>query len=165
MTALAEVFDKEITETLFSVYWKVLEPFRDDESIQALNKCLTSCRFFPKPADLLESLQGKEEDRATQAWEIVDRAMRTQGNYVSVDFGDSRIHQAIEMLGGWSYLGTITEDEWKWKRKEFESAYRALQGNGGLDHVSGLIEQENAPRGYKVPTPRRIGTPRKRLLQ
>lgn len=164
MAALAEVFDKEITETLLGVYWKVLEPFSDEEAMGSLNRCLVSCRFFPKPADLLESLKGKEEDRATQAWELVDQTMRRVGNYQSVDFGDQKIHRVIELMGGWPYLGTLDENEWKWKRKEFESAYRALQGTGGPERVAGLIEQTNAPLGYEVPEPKRLSNG-KRLLQ
>ena len=164
MAALAEVFDKEISETLLAVYWQVLEPYQDDEALKALNSCLKGCKFFPKPADILEFLQGKVDDRAVQAWEQVDKTMREHGNYVSVDFGDSKIHRVIELLGGWSYLGTLTEDEWKWKRKEFESAYRAIQGNGGPARVAGLIEQSNAPFGYEGSELVQIGHG-KRLLQ
>lgn len=165
MAALAEVFDKETTETLLAVYWQVLEPFSDEQAIQALNRCLVSCRFFPKPADLLESLQGKEEDRATQAWELVDKTMRQVGNYQSINFGDPKIHRAIEMLGGWPYLGTLDESEWKWKRKEFESAYRAIQGHSGPSQVAGLIEQSNSPLGYEVPAPIQIVPNNRKLLQ
>lgn len=165
MTAIAEIFDKTISEPLLMVYWKLLEPFSDEDAIRALNLALTSCKFFPKPADILEHLQGKQEDQAIQAWVLVDEAMRRHGNYVSLNFGDPKIHRVIELMGGWEYLGTLDEKEWTWKRKEFESAYRAIVGEGGPPKITGFIEQRNRAQGFDFPETLQIGEKKGRPLQ
>lgn len=143
MTMLGELFDKEISKTLQTVYWDILQPFDDERCVMAFNQVVKECKFFPKPVEILVFLQGTSEDKAVQAWALVDNAMRKTGNYESLDFGDPKIHQCIEILGGWSQLGTLTEDEWKWKRKEFESLYKALPEGQGPKSVSGFFELSN----------------------
>jgi hypothetical protein len=148
MTMIGEIFDKAISKPLLEIYWETLKPFLDGECEDAFKKIIATSKFWPKPADFLDILQGNNEEKAVQAWAMVDEAMRKHGNYVSLDFGDPKIHRCIELLGGWDYLGTLTEEEWKWKRKEFKSAYKALPNDQGPEHIAGLIEKDNSVRGY-----------------
>lgn len=157
MMVLSELHGREISDTLMDVYWEVLKAYQDEVAIRALNQVIASCRFFPKPADILDHIHGNREDAATEAWLKVDKAMRHNGNYQSINFGDPKIHNCIELLGGWHYLGTLTEDEWKWKRKEFESAYRSIRSLAGPNHVAGLFEMDAAKNGFERKEPLRIG--------
>ena len=169
MGLLSLTFDKEITKPLNDVYFAILKNYDDESCEKAFMECLTGCKFFPKPAELLEAMNGAETDKATEAWAKVDKAMREIGNYDSVDFGDRKIHKCIEILGGWDYLGTLTEADWKWKRKEFESLYKGIQSADGPDYIPGLAEKNNALlgrvelKGYELPTPERVGVPVKSL--
>ena len=151
MAGMGEVFDKEITRTVSQVYWGALAPFSDEQCDQAFNMALATCKFFPKPADLLEIIRGREQDKAVEAWMIVDRAMREHGTYASLNFGDPKILACIESLGGWEYLGTLDEREWAYKRKEFESMYRARTSVGAPDHIAGIHEKNNLLRGFEEP--------------
>ncbi len=169
MTLLGELFDKEISPLLRDTYWKVLDGFDDVECERAFQETIKTCKFFPKPVELLEVINGTEADKAVEAWAKVDKAMREIGNYDSVDFGDRKIHKCIEMLGGWDYLGTLTESDWKWKRKEFESLYHGIKSEDGPDYIPGLAEKNNALlgrvelKGYELPAPEKAGAPGKSL--
>jgi hypothetical protein len=60
MTMLCELHDKILSDMMKDLYWKVLEPFTDEECERAFKELIYSTRFFPKPVDLIEILQGKK---------------------------------------------------------------------------------------------------------
>ena len=151
MAALNEIFDsgKELSAMKTELYFKCLESYPIEEVEFAARK-LIDCRTtasFPKPAEFIECIEGNNKDKPANAWALVDQAMRKHGNYVSVNFGDRKIHRCLEMLGGWEYLGTLSEDEWKWKRKEFETLYAALPDQGP-DYLPGYFEKTNLEKGF-----------------
>jgi len=151
MAGIGIIFDKDISDNIASIYWNILEPFPDEDCEKAFNQIIATCKFFPKPVEFLEILRGRSEDDSTRAWILVDEAMRKHGNYSSLDFGEPKIHRIVEMLGGWDYLGTLTEEDWKSKRKEFESLYQAIKRPDGPDRVIGICEKANEPRGFESP--------------
>jgi hypothetical protein len=90
-------------------------------------------------------------NQATLAWLRALNALQRHGNYVSIEFtGDHVIHSVIESMGGWGRFGEMERrDEPMW-RAEFERYYEALGEQGNHPpHLVGIIEQENAWRGYK----------------
>ena len=123
MAALGEIFDKDISKTLSLVYWKTLEPYPDKECEKAFNSIITTAKFWPKPAELLEALNGTDEEAAINAWTKVSMAVRTIGPYKPVQFDDSAIHSALEAMGGWVEFQNCSMNDWKWKQKEFERIY------------------------------------------
>ena len=149
LNLVSEKYEREVSEAMAKLIWESLKPFDDSYCEVAFKKVLLSGRYYK---DLLPDLQealngGNQSDQAVEAWEMVDWAMRHVGNYDSVNFGDRRIHAVIEMLGGWENLGLITEDEWKWKRKDFESLYKAINPKLGPEYLPGLAEKQNSVRG------------------
>ena len=159
---MGEKYEREVSKSMIQIIWEMLKPFTDDQCETAFKSVLLKRSFFKDLLpDLMEELQGKQEDMAVQAWARVDETMRRVGNYDSVDFVDRRIHKVIEILGGWVYLGTLTEDEWKWKRKEFEATYRAIREDG-LEYLPGVIEEHNSALGFNSPKVINISRPRER---
>lgn len=153
MTLLGELFDKEISDTLKNAYWTTLKPYSDSQCTAAFEAVITKCRFFPKPAELLELISGPETDKAMLAWLRVDKAVRTIGNYESIDFTDDRaINSTIEAMGGWVALCNTSEAEWKWKRKEFENLYPAMtRRTDHPEYLPGTVEIDNVGRMYDAP--------------
>lgn len=150
MAALSEIHNRELSALLNSLYWKTLEPFTDDECERAFKELVFSTKFFPKPADFLEILQGKAEDQGARAWIQVVGAVRRYGNYQSVRFADPVIHSVIEFMGGWGATRDWTDSELKWKQKEFEKMYGIMQRNGKHpEYLPGDIEIQNAANGYE----------------
>lgn len=149
MLALSELHGKDLSPLLFSLYWKTLEPFTDQECELVFKKLVFSARFFPKPVDFLEILRGKIDDQGARAWIQVVDAVRRHGNYQTVRFADPIIHSVIEFMGGWGKTGEWYDSELKWKQKEFEKLYGIMQRNNKHpEHLPGLCEIENAANGH-----------------
>ncbi|MFA5340570.1 MAG: DUF6475 domain-containing protein, partial [Clostridia bacterium] len=113
----------------------------------AFKKIIQSCRFFPKPVDFIEILNGKKQDQATIAWIEVLGAVKSIGNYQSVKFSNPVIHSVINAMGGWENLAaTMTIDEEKWKQKEFEKLYQVMERRGNHPkYLAGAHENSNTP--------------------
>lgn len=154
LTALCEIHDKQISPLLASLYWKVLEPFTDEECEKAFKALIYKSRFFPKPVEFIETIKGTTGDRATTAWLEVLETVARVGHYQSVRFDDPVIHAVIEAMGGWVRLaGDMKADEEKWKQKEFERLYGIFIRNPRDKHpqyLPGLCEITNAAEGYNV---------------
>jgi len=147
MATLCELYDRQISKLLTDLYWKILEPFTDEQCEEAFKEIIYSCRFFPKPADFLDVLQGKKQHQATAAWLKVLNAVARIGNYQSVKFSDPVIHSVINAMGGWPQLCMMSNDEVKWKQKEFERLYEVLSERGGKhpEYLPGASEMSNTP--------------------
>ena len=152
MNGMAAVFDREVNKILIDVYWKILEPFTDEQCEGAFNKIITTSKFWPKPAEIIEIIQGDGSEKAVLAWIKADKAVRNHGPYVSVRFDDPVIHGVIEILGGWAKFQECPGDEWKWRQKEFERLYGIVESRGGKvpEYLPGSVEINNNARGYHV---------------
>jgi len=167
MATFSEIFDKEISKTVTKIYWETLEPFSDEDCEEAFKILLATNTFFPKPVDFLRILKGDPKDTATIAWTKVDEAMRNYGAYLSMNLSDPIAHKVIEHLGGWEYLGSKTEQEWRWLRQDFEVIYNSMNREKamGLDHIEGIMEKTNRAKGHEKFTPKVIQLdPKKRRL-
>jgi len=170
MAALCEIHGKEpLTSITFDIYWKALEPFDDDQCETAFKDVLLHSKFFPKPADLLERLEGRKQDQATLAWLKVLGTIKRVGTYQSVRFDDPVIHSVIQAMGGWIRMGEITNDEMPWKQREFERIYAVIDrpGSKHLEYLPGRTEMDNFSNGYfdHMPKPISIGKSAKNVLQ
>ena len=58
MTAISEMHDKTPSNLLIEIYWKSLQPFTDDQCNQAFSQAVSTCKFFPKPVELIEFITG-----------------------------------------------------------------------------------------------------------
>jgi len=154
LTALCEIHDKQISPLLASLYWKVLEPFTDEECEKAFKALIYKSRFFPKPVEFVEIIKGTSSDQATSAWLEVLATVKRVGQYQSVMFSDPLIHSVIESMGGWVRLaGGMKTDEEIWKQKEFERLYNVLSKNPRdkmPSYLPGLCEIQNTANGYDV---------------
>ena len=147
MTMLCELHDKILSDMMKDLYWKVLEPFTDEQCEKAFKEIIYSNKFFPKPADFKEILCGKIKNIATSKWIDVFNAVARVGNYYSVKFSDPVIHSVINAMGGWPKLCEMTNDEAKWKQKEFERLYEVISERDGKhpDYLPGAFETSNTP--------------------
>jgi len=152
ITALCELHDKKLSQTLADIYWESLKQFTDEQCIKVFKELILTSRFFPKPVDFIEILKGKEEHNATIAWIEVLNAVKSVGNYQSVKFSDPVIHSVIQVMGGWEKLAsTMTSDEEKWKQKEFEKLYQVMERRGKHpEYLPGTHEMENFRMGNEL---------------
>lgn len=84
--------------------------------------------FFPRPGEIIATIEGDPETRAALAWERVCRAMHHVGSDAPITFDDPALHAAIELLGGWEVVGmwSVTHeiDELGFKGVEFRRLYK-----------------------------------------
>jgi len=151
MAALCEVHGREpLTKTLADIYWKALEPFPDAVCCDAFKYLILHSKFFPKPSEFLEILEGRDKDQSIIAWMKVLRALRGVGTYQSIEFDDHAIHSAIKTMGGWVAFGDILEKDLPWKQREFERIYnivsRYRENHPG--YLPGRTELQNFAAGY-----------------
>jgi len=151
MVALGEVFDKKITHELLEIYWRILEHLSMEKLQEVFDRALRTCRFFPKPAELLELANGNIDAQAELAWNMLLKAIKA-GAHVSVIFEDGHIADVVQSMGGWENVCSWTIGELKYRHREFCDAYKALVSTFGGPappaKVVGQIEQQNAAMGY-----------------
>lgn len=140
--------EEPMSEFRTMAYLKALEPYSDAQIEEAMWKAASACKFFPKPAELLEFLDGSPNDKAWEAWETLLDAIARIGPWKSVEFQDSRITRVVEVLGGWLKVCEWTEEELKWRREEFLSAYKSLKEGGQVRALPGITHLENSRNGY-----------------
>ncbi len=172
LAGLAEVFNthgKEMSAVAVELYFRTLKDLAIEE-VEAACIELVGGRVFngmPKPAEIREAARGTREDAALLAWQKLDRAVRRIGPYESVQFDDPVIHSAVEMMGGWTEIQNCSAEDWRvWRRKDFERAYQTLAKRWDHpEHLPGLIELDNGPKGFEVPKPVRIGFEERKRLE
>ena len=148
MVTMAQICKQEITELILDAYWKVLEPYTDEQCEKAFNVILETAKFWPKPSDILEAIKGKHEDRALKVYQHAYETACKVGAYRSVQFADAKIHSVIKLMGGWSKFCHVQESERVWQQKEFERIYNGL--SNAMDHpehLEGIHEREALKKG------------------
>ena len=154
MATIGEVFDKQLSDSLLEVYWRILEPFDDSECLTIFKRIVIELKFFPKPAEMVSMLRGTGEERAINAWLEALGAVKRFGNYQSVKFSDPAIHSVIQSMGGWPQFALMSVAEEKWKQKEFERLYQVLAENPRHgkhpEYLPGEHEIRNEAMGYDV---------------
>jgi hypothetical protein len=166
MNGLAEIFGTELSELKLSFYAKVLERFTDEQVEKAVMMATQTLEFFPKPVQLIELIEGKSQDRAVMAWDVLLNAIRRHGSYQSVLFADPKITKTVELMGGWLQACSMTEDETKWRMADFLKIYQGIAGDPEHKALMGRYEQDNRMRGFldRIPEPDRIGFDKPELL-
>lgn len=125
MSAVGELYGKEVSEQFLSVYFEALKPYELRQVRYALNahvKNPDNGQFLPKPADIIRILDGQGSEKAIDAWKKVMEALRTEGSYRTVVFDDPIIHIAIQTMGGWGSLGRRSDDV-SYMANEFQKYY------------------------------------------
>lgn len=160
LAVLSEVFGREVSPALTEVYWEIFRDYPDALFRTAVTRAVRTLRFFPRPSDLLEILEGSPEDRALLAWQTLEKSIRTIGSWDSVRFEDPALSAAVENLGGWTKVCEWTEEEMPIRRREFERHYRicAERRIRGPQWHPGWIEINNRAGGWLqyIPTPRAV---------
>jgi hypothetical protein len=68
MAVLEEVFDKDFTLQRVEIYFRALAAWPIERIKDAVESAVRTLKFFPKPAELIELIEGSPDDQAEQAW-------------------------------------------------------------------------------------------------
>ena len=152
--AMAELYGHKLTDAQLALYIATMADF-PLASVRAAAKTYMRApgsKWFPKPGELVELIDGNPEDRANQAWLALGEAIRWVGAWKPLVVADRCWAKAVEQVfGGWPEAcearGEMNEPTWQAKRKEFASAYRWHRAHqDASDHpawMSGLTSRAN----------------------
>jgi hypothetical protein len=162
-TALIEVgelYSRKLSTVMIEIYWLALKNHPIEAVTSAFAAHLTDPEkgaFMPKPADLILHLAGgPPKDQAALAWAKVERAIRLVGAYQTVVFDDPIIMMALGDMGSWPALCHTREEDMPFKDKEFRDLYAAYLKRPKGEYprsLPGLLDQTNAPQGFRLSPP------------
>ena len=131
IAAMGAVLNREINDALIEGYWLVLRDLPIIDFQRGIARAMAESKFFPAPVELLKLAGESTKARiASDAFDVVAKAISAHGGRASVDFDDHLINGVIRSLGGWPKLcATDSKEFHKWKRKEFEEKYIEYETN------------------------------------
>src|SRR3990167_818097 len=132
---MSEVFGRKLTDGAIALYVGVLDRFSAEQIQGVAQRLMQTEKFMPAPAAFVEALEGSPDDASLKAWNHALEALSEVGTYESVDFGDPRIHYAIETVGGWPEFGMWDSDEKPFVEKRFREAFRAYRHGDMVNRV------------------------------
>jgi len=129
---LGDMLNDAPTAKQMNGLWKIFKDYPDDDLRAAFSKAAVSCRFFPKPVELLEILGvGKAalDVEAGDAFALLVKAIRETGGNHGVSF-EPVISSIVESWGGWQTVTLIPSEElFTWRRREFVREYKARKAS------------------------------------
>ncbi len=161
LTALSETLGSEMSEAKLFIYEQTLKRFPDEQIFMAISKAAATLRFFPKPVELIELIEGKKEEQSTLAWESLLETMQHVGAYQSVIFEDGRIGKCVRLLGGWEKLCQSETKYLNLLRNDFVKVFNSLDADLDPELTEGIGMKQMASGGYAhlVSPPLRIACP------
>lgn len=163
MAGLFDMYGKVPSEFIFNTYYEIFKDYDFEALSNAVTKCLKNKVYnsVPKPAEIIEFLEGTRDDKALIAWLQVMEAVQKGGYYASIEFADPLIAHCVNELGGWQWLCCQQKDDLPFIEKRFMDLYRLFMKRGvkGNVRLIGFIEARNNEQGYleAIPEPIRIG--------
>lgn len=129
--AMAEIYNRELTSSLMTMYFEDLMDFSIDAVLEALRghrRDPERGQFFPKPADLIDKLEGSSKEQALEAWPEV---LRLASNSRCAVAADPISQQVVLDMGGWRRFGMVDAKELSWMQREFLERYSSTLRRGG----------------------------------
>jgi len=156
LAAMAELYDKSLSPTALELYWSSLKDFEIAQIQRAFGSLAKTARFFPKPVDFIEAMQGQgvsTQDAAMTAWDTFMDGLMKHSSYKSVKFEDKIIMAVVERLDGWHKLIEMLNEEWIWYEKDWLKHYQHYLSSGipasTPEYLMGILEIQNRNAGYK----------------
>lgn len=150
MTGVSEIYGKDLSRALMQIYFDTLSEFDIGTvraAIHAHVKDPERGQFFPKPADLIDKINGTTHEAALSAWPEVLRLAADSRRAESINV---LTEQVVRDMGGWRRFGMADSKELGWLQKEFveryEAQYRALtNGSSALADQTAQRRRLNKP--------------------
>jgi len=152
MIPFGELYDKKISDGILEIYFDIFKDYSTNEFKIAAYKVIKSHVYnsLPKPASILEFLEGTSNDKALMAWSLAQDAVVKVGYYDSPKFEDPIISNCIVELGGWQEFCSVKTSELPFVEKRFTDLYRLFLKRGcDMLELVGFHNAGNRLTGYK----------------
>jgi hypothetical protein len=143
LAALGERFDKKLTPMTLKLDFAAFSRFTIEQIEAAVMTWYTTGKFFPRPVELIELIEGKADSRGEKAWEKFVDAIRKGGQMKSVYCDDPKLLRSVQLLyGSWikacEELPPITNPMHANHRTQFLAVYTNC--TDGIQYLKGLRE-------------------------
>lgn len=102
---LGEAFGEPVTALRAEAYFLALDDLPLEAIIAAMRVSMKTCRWFPKPVELREHLDGHQDTNGDLAWGDVLHEIRRVGYCGSPSFSDPRVLDVVRTVWGtWQQL-------------------------------------------------------------
>lgn len=134
MAGMGEIYGPA-TEAKIQIYWGVLLDFDIEEISKAVAVILRSrpTASFPKPAEIIQAIQGTDENKALVALTEFEEAMRRDGGYRDCPIVDPVMLRVINRMGGW--WNCCMDHDWRFRRNEFKKLYESTLKESDFDSI------------------------------
>lgn len=129
LNACGEVYGQPVTDAQIKIWWAALHQYSIEQFTAALEHIVKTSKFMPKPAEIIEAIDGTIEEKSTNAWVKVVEALKKYGVYHSVAFDDPLIPAVIGAMGGWQQLCMGRSNDLPFRAKEFGQIYQVFKKN------------------------------------
>jgi len=146
ITALAETFERELSEVVIGVYFDALRDLSIESVQKAASACVRTSRFMPRPAEIREQAGGgptAAKDNALVAYTQAVRMISSVGSYRTPPIEDPISVATIQAMGGWVAFCT-RDDADKWVEKEFREWYEHFARVGAPEDQKRLVGHHEA---------------------
>jgi len=164
ITGLCELYKQTPSQFIFDLYYDIFKNYNYETVAKAVRQVIATHKYntLPKPADILEFLEGSKDDKALIAWLQVKEALDKGDYYKSIEFTDPVISHCINSLGGWMEFSELTmlKKDMPFVEKRFIDLYRLFLKREITkpQRITGFIEAKNREKGYlkSIPEPLQI---------
>ena len=142
---MAIIYEKNFSADFLDVYWDILQPYSVVELKDAMNEVCRTCKFYPKPSEIIELIESKRKPKirieavAQQQWRLV---LATLGRG---DFNDPVTAMLCKRQFNYNYLRNMLEKDENWEEKRFCNAYElaaeTYQNNPQIEDMSDMVKQ------------------------
>ena len=125
MMAMGELYNRELSTTLESMYFDDLHEFDLQGVLESMRRHRLdgeAGRFFPKPSDIKAMIEGDNREKGMEAWPEVADLARNSRVAKSLDPITERV---VQDMGGWKHFGMSDYKELVWMQKEFIDRYQS----------------------------------------
>jgi hypothetical protein len=141
IAATAAVFNRTISPETMELYFQVLKRYELDAVLKAISRCLTTAKFMPVPATIIEALTGGYQDQAASLWASAARRARVAASSFdpkeSAMKGASKAELAVmDRLGGWRAVASTEPQHYPLMIDRIASMLR----DGSLDETKLLTQ-------------------------
>jgi hypothetical protein len=129
---LCELFTKELSPLAIQTYFRVMQKFSIQEVEEAISNAIITCKYFPKPAELIERITGGSQkimDQAElQSLEVI-KQINSIGSYRSPKFNDPVTSYLMRYRFPWGSICGMNEKDKSFFVKDFKEAYVTCHRN------------------------------------
>jgi hypothetical protein len=133
--------DKESPKPTVKAYWHQLKDLPIDLLEQAFIAYPKRGKFFPKPAEIRELIEGSTNDNATEAFRKAAALIGTysaEGRYIGADnppvVDDPKLQRTLDLC--WADMCMKPYAEQHWVQKRFEEIYCSMDGSVAREQIT-----------------------------